>query len=229
MSLRVSIIIPALDEAPGIGLAVDRAWATGAGEVIVVDGGSRDGTAELARAAGGAVIASVRGRGVQQNAGARQATGDVLLFLHADTWLDPDGLRQLDEALAAQRIACGAFSQRIEADGAAYRLIERGNAWRARWRGLPYGDQGIFVRRELFERLGGFPEAPLLEDLLFMKRLRRESRPVVLPGPLYVSPRRWQKHGLLRQTARNWLLLAAAGLGVSPARLACFYPPHSAE
>jgi rSAM/selenodomain-associated transferase 2 len=224
--MRVSIIIPALNEAANIAVAVLRAWETGPLEVIVVDGGSDDGTAALAREAGAGVLETPPGRARQQNAGARQAAGEVLLFLHADTWLGPAGLSQIVEALADSRVLCGAFRQRIEAEGRLFRWLERGNAWRARRRGLPYGDQGIFVRRLAFEELGGFPEVRLMEDAMLMKRLRRRTRPVLLPGPIYVSARGWRRHGVIRQSARNWLLLSAARLGVSPDKLAAFYAPH---
>ncbi|MEX2120095.1 MAG: TIGR04283 family arsenosugar biosynthesis glycosyltransferase [Pirellulales bacterium] len=223
--MRVSIIIPALNEEPNIRQAAERAWQTGAGEVIVVDGGSHDATAEAAREAGCRVLAGRRGRGAQQNLGARAAAGDVLLFLHADCWLAPHGLAQIARALDDRRQAAGAFEQRIEADGLLFRLLERGNAWRVRRRGLAYGDQGIFVRRELFDQLNGFPEVALMEDLLFMKRLRRVVWPLLLAGPLHVSARRWQRHGVIRQTLRNSLLLAAARLGVPPDRLARYYAP----
>lgn len=227
--LKISIIIPALNEAARIADAVRRARETEPHEVIVVDGGSDDKTAALARQAGAFVLATGRGRAIQQNAGARHATGDVLLFLHADTWLPPDGLRQLKGASTDAAIGCGAFYQRIEAEGFIYRLLERGNAWRVRRRGMAYGDQGIFVRRALFDALGGFPEVRLMEDLLLMKRLRRRAWPELLPGPLYVSARRWRRHGVLLQTVRNWLLLAGARCGVSPDRLANFYARHDAE
>jgi len=227
MSLQVSIVIPTLDEAPRIAAAVERAWATGPREVIVADGGSRDGTADIAAAGGAAVISSPRGRAAQQNRGAAAAAGNVLLFLHADCRLAPHGLDQALRALADERFVGGAFWQRIDAEGAAYRLLERGNAWRvARWK-LPYGDQGIFVRREIFERLGGFPSVPLMEDLRFSRALRRLGRLALLPGPLHVSARRWQRHGVLRQTMRNWTLLAAERLGVSPDRLAARYAGHN--
>ena len=214
-----------MNEAALIASAVRRAWETRPHEVIVVDGGSTDQTAALAEAAGACVLSSRPGRAIQQNLGARHATGDVILFLHADTWLPPEGPRQIERALAGAAIGCGAFRQRIEAEGFIYRLLERGNAWRVNRRGMAYGDQGIFVRRELFEELGGFPEVRLLEDVLLLKRLRRRAWPVLLPGPLHVSARRWQRQGVVRQTARNWLLLGAAWCGVSPDRLARFYRP----
>lgn len=224
--MKVSIIIPTLNEAANIVAAVERAWATGPLEVLIADGGSVDRTPDLARGAGAQLLESPPGRARQQNAGARQAAGDVLLFLHADTWLAPEGLGQIAEALADPHVLCGAFRQRIEAEGRLFRWLERGNAWRARRRGLPYGDQGIFVRRLVFEELGGFPEVRLMEDVMLMKRLHRRTRPVLLPGPLNVSARRWRRHGVLRQTAQNWLLLSAARLGVHPDKLARFYAPH---
>jgi rSAM/selenodomain-associated transferase 2 len=222
--VKTSIIIPALNEAANITSAVGRAWATRPLEVIVADGGSNDGTPELAERAGALVILSPCGRGVQQNRGAAAAKGDVLLFLHADTWLVDNGLEQIAAASSNPGVLCGAFRQRIEASGRLYRWLERGNALRAAWRGLPFGDQGIFVRREVFHEVAGFPEVGLMEDVLLMKQLRRRGRPVLLPGPLYVSARRWQQYGVIRQTARNWLLLTAARLGVPPDRLAAFYP-----
>lgn len=224
--MDISIIIPALNEAENIARAVRRAWEASAAEVIVVDGASADGTAELARAAGATTVESPPGRARQQNAGARQARGDVLLFLHADCWLAPAACEQIAAALAESRIECGAFRQRIEAEGRLFRWLERGNAWRAQRRGLPYGDQAIFIRRSTFEALGGFPEVRLMEDVMLMRLLRRRSWPALLPGPLHVSPRRWQKHGMIRQTVRNWLLLSAFRLGVHPDRLAAFYAPH---
>jgi rSAM/selenodomain-associated transferase 2 len=224
--MNISIIVPALNEELNIAAAVERAWQTQPAEVIVVDGGSRDSTINIARSAGADVIESLPGRARQQNAGARRAAGDVLLFLHADTWLAPAGLVQIKAALADERVLCGAFHQQIDAAEPLYRWLERGNAWRALRRGLPYGDQGIFVRHSVFQEQGGFPELQLMEDVMFMRQLRRRTRPVLLPGPLHVSARRWQRHGVIRQTARNWLLLAAARLGVHPDRLARFYKPH---
>lgn len=224
--MQISIVIPALNEAANIAATVNSAWATNPAEVIVVDGGSGDRTAELARAAGAAVVESPPGRARQQNAGAERAVGDALIFLHADCRLAGDALRQVARALADPQVECGAFCQQIEAEGRRFRWLERGNAWRVRRRGLAYGDQGIFVRRTVFESLGGFPEVRLMEDLILMRLLRRRSRPVLLPGPIFVSPRRWQKHGVIRQTARNWLLLSAFRLGVHPDRLAAFYSPH---
>ena len=129
-------------------------------------------------------------------------------------------------AFASSRIVCTALRQRIEAEGWAYRWLERGNAERVRWLGLPYGDQAIAVRKVAFDAIGGFPDVPLLEDLLLMRRQRKQSWPVLLEGPVYVSPRRWQRHGILRQTLRNWGILAGYACGIPPAQLAAWYGRH---
>jgi rSAM/selenodomain-associated transferase 2 len=226
--MLISVIIPALNEAANIGRAATSAWTAGADEVLVADGGSRDATRELAHQAGARVIESPPGRAVQQNAAAQAATGDVLLFLHADNWLAAASGMQICSALAASRRTHGALKQRIEADGWLYRCLELGNAERVRWCGLPYGDQAIFIRRAAFRAAGGWPAVPLMEDVLLMQRLRRQSWPLLLPGPVHVSPRRWQRHGIVRQTLRNLRLLAALSLGADPAQLASQYRQHDA-
>jgi rSAM/selenodomain-associated transferase 2 len=224
--LHISAIIPTLNEAAGIARAVEAAWDAGCCEVIVVDGGSTDQTLAVARTVRCLALSAPRGRARQQNHGARHASGDVLLFLHADTRLDSGAAAQIAQAVQFQGAQAGAFVQRIEAHGRCYRLLERGNACRARWWGRPYGDQGIFLLRSLFQRVGGFPDVPLLEDVLLMRRVRCHAWPVLLPGPLWVSPRRWRRYGPLRQTLRNWGILLAAACGVAPSRLAGLYPPQ---
>jgi rSAM/selenodomain-associated transferase 2 len=221
--MAVSIIIPTLNESSSIASAVAKARALEPAEVIVVDGGSDDDTVARSVAAD-RVLISPRGRSSQQNAGAAASRGDVLLFLHADCWLEPGSLEAVNAALCDDRSVGGCFRQRIDAEGRRYRWLEWGNALRVRWWKLAYGDQGIFVRRAVFERLGGFPPLPFMEDLFFMKRLRREGRFALVDAPLHVSARRWQQHGVVRQTARNWFLTALAQAGVPPARLARLYP-----
>jgi hypothetical protein len=155
------------------------------------------------------------------------ANGETLLFLHADNWLAPSVGEQMRRTFAHKGLLHVAFRQRIEASGCKYRLLENGNAARVRLLGLPYGDQGIAVRAETFWRLGGFPPVPIMEDLQLMRKLRAWAWPALLEGPIYVNPRRWQQRGVVGQTLRNWSLVAAHTLGVSPAQLARFYPPHS--
>jgi rSAM/selenodomain-associated transferase 2 len=221
--VSVSVIIPAWNEEERIAVAIDRAWTAGADEVIVAEAGSDDSTRAITASCRCQLVGSPRGRAAQQNAGAAAATGNVLLFLHADTWLPPGAIDQIRSAIRDPRIVFGAFEQRIEAPGWRYRLLERGNTLRAKRFRLPYGDQGIFVRRSTFLATDGFPHVRLMEDVLLMRRLARHGRPAILPGPLMVSPRRWEKHGIARQTARNWFLLAAHSFGASPDWLARYY------
>jgi len=224
--VTVSVIVPAVNEERHVAAAVGSAWDSGADEVIVVDGGSRDRTCQRAVEAGAQVLVSLPGRAVQQNEGAGRAAGDVLVFLHADCRLPVDAAVQAEQILADPQVVGGAFRQRIDADGWLYRLLENGNAWRARCRQIPYGDQGLFVRRECFEAVGGFPVVPLMDDLMLARALRRLGRLEFLEGPLVVNARRWEKQGVVRQTLRNWFLLAAWRCGVSLDRLAGFYRRH---
>lgn len=226
MNLSVSIIIPVLNEEKFVGRAVETASATGAFEVIVVDGGSRDETVAIANNLDCKLVNSEPGRARQQNAGADLAKGDVLLFQHADTLLSEDSVTQIKELLADENVLAGGFRQQIDAEGWMFRLLEKGNARRISRRGLPFGDQGIFIRRDTFVQLGGFPDVPLMEDVLLMKKVRKLAKPRLLPGPLGVSARRWRRHGVVSQTIRNHLLRAAHCCGVSEEYLARFYRRH---
>lgn len=227
--MRVSVVVPALNEESGIAAAVSSAWSFGAAEVIVVDGGSGDATCGIAAEAGAEVVSSLPGRAVQQNAGAAGSSGEVLLFLHADCRLPSGGVQQIEVALQDPAVVGGSFRQRIEDPAWLYRWLERGNAWRAAWRQMPYGDQGLFVRRASFEAVGGFLEVPLLDDVMLARSLRRLGRLKLVEGPLSVDARRWQQRGVICQTLRNWCLLAAWRLGVSPRRLARHYRHHDRE
>ena len=199
--MKVSVVIPALNEADHIARCVRSATEQpGEVELLIVDGGSTDGTPEIARELS-RVVGSDRGRAVQMNTGARQTTGEVLLFLHADSRLHPEALRDLRRTLRDPRVVGGTFTLRFDAD----RPLLRFYAWTTRlpFRLFHYGDQGIFVRRRVFERLGGFEEIPLMEDVDFLRRLRGEGRVALVPRPVTTSARRFQERGVLRQQLLN--------------------------
>lgn len=224
--MKLSVIIPALNESAGIGATIDSTWALQPEEIIVADGGSTDSTREIAASLNCCVIETPRGRAVQQNLGAAASRGDVLLFLHADCRLATEARGQMEQALRSPRIPGGVFRHRIDAAGVVYRLIEVGDDLRVCCTRIAYGDQGFFIRRDVFERLGRFPEVRLMEDVLLSRLLRDEGRLTLLPGPLICDARRWQKHGPLRQTLRNFFLRSAESLGIHPDRLAELYLDH---
>jgi rSAM/selenodomain-associated transferase 2 len=215
------VVIPTRNEESVIAAAVTSALDAGAVDVIVSDGESNDDTMGRATAAGATtIIQSPPGRGTQLNRGAAAAAGDVVLFLHADNRLSTGCLRQICQCGAPQ---WGAFRQQIESPGLVYRLLESGNAMRVKIRRMPFGDQAIFVNKELLDQQGGIADIALMEDVELSRRLRRSARPLLLEGPVFVDPRRWRKRGVLRQTLRNWTIQAAYALGVPAARLNSWY------
>lgn len=218
----LSVIIPALDEAAHIGETVRRALHEEV-EVLVVDGGSRDGTREAAVREGARLLESPKGRGVQQNRGAAAARGRVFLFLHADTFLPEGYVMHVFETLLSRNAVLGAFGFRTDLGDALARVIEALANFRSRRLRLPYGDQGLFVRREAFERTGGFPEVPIAEDLFFVKQLLRHGRLGLARGYVTTSGRRWRRVGLLRTTWTNQIILAGLALRISPHALASIY------
>lgn len=220
----ITVVIPTLNEEQVIAKSVASAVAAGATAIVVSDGGSRDATREVAMDAGASrVIQSAPGRGVQLNAGAQLAETEFILFLHADNELSDNALQQICEN---EKAAWGAFRQRIDSRRLVYRLLEWGNQWRVQWRAVPFGDQGIFVRRTLFEQINGFAGIPLMEDVELSQRLRRIEKPLLLQGPLTISARRWEKHGVLRQTVKNWSIQYSYARGVSATDLAQKYYGH---
>ena len=222
--MAVSIIVPTLDEEETIAQTLANLRRQRPHEIIVADGGSQDNTCLLADAAD-LVVRAPRGRAAQMNVGAAHATGDVLLFMHADCSLEAGALADAERCLDAPGVAGGCFSMCVDADGLWFRLIDRCATARVRLTGLAYGDQGLFLRQDLFRQLGGFPRLALMEDLFFSRELRRQGRVVVSASRVFVSPRRWRHAGLIPQTLRNWLLTALAAGGVHPDGLARFYPP----
>jgi len=221
---RLSIVIPVLDEAAGI-VATLRALVPlreRGHEVIVVDGGSSDGTAALAAPWAGRVVDGPRGRARQMNAGAALAHGDVLLFLHADTVLPAAAAAALIAAIAAGA-SWGRFDVRISGRSAMFPLIARLMNWRSRLTGIATGDQAIFVRAALFRRLGGFADQPLMEDVELSRRLRRIAHPACLRERVLTSGRRWEARGVWRTIFLMWRLRWCYWRGVSPVELAQAY------
>ena len=230
MNVTFSLIIPVLHEASVIREAVARIRMLDGGEtveIIVVDG---DPEGETLRAIpDGAVrkIFSEPGRGRQLNRGAEAASGEILVFLHADTALPRDALTRIGEALGDDTLAGGAFDLAIDSPRPIFRLIERVASRRSRLTRIPYGDQAIFLRRTCFQALGGFRELPIMEDVDLMRRLRLAGgRIAILPERVVTSARRWEKEGALYTTLRNWVLVTLFSLGIDAKRLARWYRPQ---
>ncbi len=223
VSERISVVIPTLNEAPNIERAVESAEMGKDVEVVVVDAGSADGTPEAARAMGAGVISSSPGRAAQQNLGAARATGGILLFLHGDCELPPGFDGAIRRALADPETAGGAFHLNIDVQSRAVRVIEWLGNWRSRRWGLPYGDQGIFVRAEVFRELGGFPDMEIMEDFAFVRNLRRRGRITILPGEVTAHGRRWRSMGALKTTLINQAVILGYHLGVPSSTLARWY------
>ena len=224
MSGTLSIVVPVLDEAPRIEAAL-RALAplrTRGVEVIVVDGGSSDRTAELARPLADRVLAAPRGRSLQMNAGAAAAQGDVLLFLHADTSLPANADRLALDGLARSGRAWGRFDVRFDG-GAGFALIALMMNLRSRLSGIATGDQAMFVTRAAFAAAGGFPPIALMEDVALSANLKRTSRPLCLAARVTTSARRWREHGVLRTILLMWKLRLAFFFGADPVHLARSY------
>jgi len=237
---RLTIVIPVLDEAAIIAAALQALAplrARGA-EVIVVDGGSSDGTAALARPFADRVIAGRHNRGAALNAGAALGTGDVFIFLHVDTTLPDRADQIITTVLACQssdrvyRCCWGRFDLRIAGRHPLLALVARMINWRSRLTGIATGDQAIFVTRKAFWSVGGFPDLPLMEDIAISRRLKRLCRPLCIATPVITSGRRWEYHGVLQTIVLMWRLRLAYYFGVEPARLAMRYgrvPPSAGQ
>jgi len=223
--MLISIIIPVLNEEPVLVESLPRlqAWRQRGCEIIVVDGGSRDHSAEVARAFADRVVLAPQGRAKQMNTGARVAKGEILWFLHADSRppAGADGL--IRQALAEPGVLWGRFDVRLSGDHPLLRLVETLMNSRSRLTAIATGDQGIFVRRVSFEQAGGYPDIPLMEDIALSRVLKRASRPACLRQRLTTSSRRWERNGVLRTIVLMWSLRLAYFLGASPARLARIY------
>jgi rSAM/selenodomain-associated transferase 2 len=221
----LSIIIPVLNEEAGIVAALEALveHRSRGHELIVVDGGSSDRTAELARPLADAVLTAPRGRGAQMDAGAARATGDVLLFLHADTRLPLAADRLILDGLQRSAHVWGRFDVTIAGRSPLLRIVAWTMNLRSRLSGIATGDQAIFVTRTVFAECGGYPDVPLMEDIALSHRLKRISRPLCLRTRVTTSGRRWDERGVLRTILLMWRLRLAYFLGAEPRRLARRY------
>jgi rSAM/selenodomain-associated transferase 2 len=222
---KLSIVIPVLNEGEGIAATLDALsdLRSLGNEVIVVDGGSRDATVQRARLRADRVLSAPRGRALQMNAGAAKATGDVLLFLHADTRLPAEAELLVLDGLERSQRAWGRFDVKIEGKSLLLMIVGWLMSLRSRVTGIATGDQAIFVRREAFQSVGGFPEIALMEDIALSKRLKRVSRPLCLSQRVVTSGRRWEKHGVLATVMMMWRLRLAYFFGADPQELAQQY------
>ena len=221
--MRVAVVIPVLNEAASIARTLLRLRQAGVWQSIVVDGGSDDDTVSLARLHADVVLSSPRGRARQMNAGGHVAEGEVLLFLHADTALPQGFLHLISGALADPQIVGGRFDVRLDAEGWPFRMVETLMNVRSRITKISTGDQAIFVRREVFQKMGGYPELELMEDVEFSRRLKREGRIACLRERVTTSARRWQRDGVARTIVKMWILRLCHFLGVSTSRLRTHY------
>jgi rSAM/selenodomain-associated transferase 2 len=219
--VEIAVVIPALDEASQVTSAIRSAQVPGENvQILVVDGGSQDDTADRARSAGAEVLRGERGRARQLDVGWRSTKAEVVLFLHADTRLPERWLPAVRAALADSRVAGGAFGLQFDELDGLLRLIGWVAGLRARLLELPYGDQAIFVRRTVLERVGGIPDVAVMEDLDLVSAIKAEGRLALLPLQVVTSSRRYRGQGVLRTAVRHVLALAAWRLGVDRQRLA---------
>ena len=223
--MRLAIVIPALNEAANLSrLLPDLARGCPGADIVVVDGGSGDDTAAVvARLPGPWLLESARGRAVQMNHGAREAGGDTLLFLHADTRLPDGAARAIEQALAEPGVVGGRFDVRFDNERPLFRVIAWFMNTRSRASGICTGDQAIFVRRADFEAVGGYPEIPLMEDIELSRRLKRRGRVRALRLRVTTSARKWEREGPLRTVGLMWALRFLHFCGVAPARLHRWY------
>jgi rSAM/selenodomain-associated transferase 2 len=227
-SPAISVIIPTLNEEKTLGQTLSSLPATEIPEVIIVDGGSTDRTISIAeafcaKASNARIVTAPTGRARQMNEGAKISRGDVLLFLHADTLLPTEATRMIEAALTDPTMAGGRFDVAFDSRSALGTIISTLMNWRSRLSGIATGDHALFIRRHVFEQLGGFADIPLMEDIEFSRRLKRIGRTAALHQKVTTSFRRWKRRGPLRTIILMWTLRFLYWIGVSPHRLKDFY------
>ena len=221
--MRISVILPVLNEEKTIGRTLAAVMALYPHEIIVVDGGSGDRTRRISVEAGAKVLMTGPGRARQMNRGALEATGDVLLFLHADTRLPASALRDIESALSDPRYLGGRFDVELDSERWLLKVVGFMISLRSRISKVATGDQALFVRREIFAELDGFPDMPLMEDIAFCRMLKRMGDVACLKSKVVTSARRWETDGVWRTILKMWTLKLLYLAGVSPARLRKFY------
>jgi rSAM/selenodomain-associated transferase 2 len=222
-----SFIIPVLAEAERINTLIEalyRQFPDDTFEIIVVDGDPDRSTLQVIRHPDVVKLCSPAGRSIQMNTGANAARGHILIFLHADTELPPNALRHIREIMADGKYVAGAFTLRFDSDRWVFRLIETAASWRYRLTRYPYGDQAIFMTKAYFDRLGGYAEIPIMEDLELMRRIKKRGDKIcIVRACVKTSARRWEKEGVIYSTLRTWILASLYCLGVSADTLANYY------
>lgn len=222
-TFSISIVLPVRNEADRLAAVLKPLVDGGSADVLVVDGGSTDASAAIAEKMGVPFVVTEAGRARQMNFGANKAGGEILLFVHGDTVVPRDFAAQINQAMREQGVVAGAFRLAIDAEGVGVRFVEQMANLRASLFSLPYGDQALFVRADVFRKMGGFPDIPVMEDFAFVRMLRQQGRIAILPSAVKTCGRRWQQLGVLRTTLTNQLMVLGFLLGISPERLARFY------
>ena len=227
MTPKFSIIIPVWNEESVIPRTIEHIHSlqeADSVEIIVVDGDPEGKTMEITRRADVRAAIAQRGRGIQMNHGAVLAAGNTLIFLHADTRLPPDALRLIDAAMQDESCMAGAFDLAIDSERPIFRLIEKAASLRSRLTRIPYGDQAVFMRKAVFNELGGFKNIPIMEDVEIMRRIKKRGGKIrIVDRRVRTSSRRWEKEGIVYTTLRNWFLITLYLLGIKPEELIRFY------
>lgn len=225
--LKISIVIPVLNEAVSINSLVSHIWGLEYDEkpqIIVVDGDPGGGTINTIESEDVIRVKTGKGRGRQMNDGARQAEGDILLFLHADTDLPGEALKEIMLLMKEKEVIAGAFDLGIKSRRFVFRVIEGVASFRSRVCRIPFGDQAIFIRKDYFNEIGGYNEIPLMEDVEIMRRIKkRNDKIVIIHEKVMTSPRRWEEEGIIYCTLRNWCIQILYYCGISPQKLAQYY------